>query len=55
MLTSGANTHKLYINMLWRRWKAFHLRENLFKILKHIKNLYNGGGMTLRVRQGVKT
>ena len=52
--SSSANTHKLYLILL-RRSKAFHWRQNRFEILQHIKRVYHGGGMKLRVRLRVNS
>ena len=54
--SSSATTYKIYLILL-RRSKAFHLRQNPFEVLQHIKNskegfnqppspppLYHGGG-----------
>ena len=35
--SSSATTYKIYLILL-RRSKAFHLRQNPFEILQHIKN-----------------
>ena len=62
--SSSATTHKIYLIVL-RRSKAFHWRQNRFKILQHIKNsgegfhqpppppLYHGEAMNLLVRPRV--
>ena len=58
--SSSATTQKIYLILLSRS-KAFHWRQNHFKILQHIKTsregfhqppptpLYHGGGMNLHV------
>ena len=68
--SSSVTTHKIYLILLSRSRqepiKAFHIRQNRFEILQHIKNsvegfyphpppcpLYYGGGMNLRVRPRV--
>ena len=63
--SSTATIHKIYLFLL-RKSKAFHLRQNRFEILQHIKNSgeefhpthppppwYHGGDMNLLVRPRV--